>query len=72
MTIGLQTEVRDVRGGSYLENFDQTMTDVIWQLACGFILPADRDFFEIERRKFALNTIFEGEVKLHRLIVGAG
>ena len=68
LTIDLQTEVCDVRGGRYLEKFEQTMTDVIWQLTCGFLLPAVGNFFEIERRKFALNTIFKGEVKLRRLI----
>ena len=68
MTIHLQTEVRDVRGGRYLEDFEQTMTDVVGQLARGFILPAGGNFFEIERRKFALNIIFKGEVKLRRLI----
>ena len=44
------------------------MTDVIWQLTCGFLLPAVGNLFEIERRKFALNTIFKGKVKLRRLI----
>ena len=44
------------------------MADVIWQLPCGFILPAVGNFFEIKRRKFALDTISEGKVKLRRFI----
>src|ERR1700693_2084621 len=67
-TIDLQTKVRDVRRGRDSEKFEQTMTDVVGQLTCGFILPAVEDFFEIERRKFALSTIFKDKVKLHRLI----
>src|SRR5580692_5638133 len=49
MAIHLKTKVRHVRGGRYAENFDQTRTYVIWQLAGGFILPAVGNLFEIER-----------------------
>src|ERR1700738_4617924 len=42
-------------------------TDVIRQLTRHFILPSVGNFFEIERRKSALNTIFKGKVKLRRL-----
>src|ERR1700756_4467000 len=68
MMIHLQTEVRDVRGGRYLENLDQTITDVIWQLTRGFFLPAVGNLFEIKRRKSALNIIFKSKVKLRRFI----
>ncbi len=65
--IHLQTEVRGIGGGGYLENFGQTVIDVIWQLPRRFILPAVGDFFQIKRRKFALDTVSKGEVKLRRL-----
>ena len=42
------------------------MTDVIRQLPRRFILPAWGNFLQIKRRKFTLDAIGKGEVKLRR------
>ena len=68
LAIDLQTKVCDVCGGRLFEKLEQTMTDVIWQLTRGFLLPAVENSFEIERRKLALSTISKGKVMLRRFI----
>src|SRR5580704_7400605 len=67
MMIHPQTKLGDIGSGRSPENFDQMVTDVIRQLTRHFILPAVGNFFEIERRKSALNTIFKSKIKLRRL-----
>src|ERR1700722_20247049 len=67
MMIHPQTKLGDIASGRSPESFDQMVTDVIRQLARHFILPAVGNFFQIERRKSALNTVFKGKVKLRQL-----
>ncbi len=62
--IHFEAKIGDVVGGDLLENVNQRMPDVIGQLQNGLFLPAGGDLFEVQRRKFALDFIFEGEVKI--------
>ena len=42
--------------------------DIIRQLQRRLVLPAGGNFFEMQRRKFALNSVFKSEVQLRRLV----
>ena len=44
------------------------MLDVIRQLEQRFVLPAGGNAFEVLRRKFPLEPVFEGEIELGRFI----
>lgn len=47
-----------------LENLNQPAVCVIRQLEQRFLLPAFRDAFEMQRRKFPLKTVGESEIQL--------
>jgi hypothetical protein len=65
--IHLQAEIGDEGGRDFLENIDQGMTDVIRQLEQRLAVPVAGNAFEVKRREFSLEPVFESEVELRRL-----
>ena len=66
--IHLQAKVGDVGGGNCFEKVNQRVADVIGQLQRGLFLPAGGNFFEMQRREFALDFVFESKIEVRRLV----